>query len=194
MDKPKKSCPGEGHCLRQTRWTWIYSREGQCEHNCQPRKCPNFIFCGEVYPAYFHGCWGETCIYCDQTFGKKLIFEKKEKKEECPVCLEDKDLFIKLLNCDHFLCLVCYRQLHRDSFNFEGHDLTKDNIFPEPKVALKKSDYPPSPKDDSDQDDSDESDYENDPVQRKCPLCRTLVIPAWKQKMIDLGKIPKPDN
>lgn len=180
MNNPK-SCPGQGCCLRQADCIGGYERIIECSHNCQPMKCPNYVVCGEIYPSHFDGCWGKTCMYCDQGFGKILTF--KTEKQECFVCLEEMEIFVQMPNCTHFLCIACFRHIHHPVMNPEFG--SKYNImFKEPELI---GDYVKSPiskniyehEDDNEEDNEEDDDNEEDqidPFLGHCPMCRAETI------------------
>jgi hypothetical protein len=189
-----KNCQGEGVCLEQTGIYPIYLRSKPCQYNCKPVKCPNFIVCGQVAPLQVMWCHGSRCNYCNQKYGKDLIF--KRGKEECTICLEEKDLWIKMPNCDHYFCLLCFRRLHGYHLDsFWPFDSEGNVNFDEAKVIKDKAELPSLSKYDKD-DGCDEEDEEIifDPSYKKCPLCRRRTIPDWKQKMIDEGRITDPED
>lgn len=178
-----KGCQGEGMCLRQTNWDWIYMRE-QCKYNCTPVKCPNYIVCGEVAPLNIMWCHDSRCLYCNKGFGKNLSI--KNQKQECPVCLEEKEIYVQMSNCTHYICLVCFRRLHYICLSPLKNFKSEDNItFPEPQVVLSEEELPEEPEYNSDEDESEDEDEHKklDEFLKTCPLCREKTIPPWRKRM-----------
>lgn len=77
-----------------------------CPHNCEFKKCQNFIICNNKAPFWFLDCHNGTCgSNCDMQYGPLTFLEDIE---ECCVCFENKKM-VKLL-CDHKFCLDCIKQ------------------------------------------------------------------------------------
>jgi hypothetical protein len=86
-------------------------------------KCKNFEICECVLPE----CWFEykgkyLCIHCDCMFGSwtsnnysrtgkgELIIKDNTDNTECPICFEIIEKTIDQPNCDHTLCIECFKK------------------------------------------------------------------------------------
>ena len=113
---------------------------------------------------------------CAIGFAKPL--EITNKTEECSICLQEKDIFIKNQQCIHEFCIPCFRRLH----GYSGENLQ----WPEPKVTIYESEdcispeqEPESLNNSENNSDSDEIIYDIDDVIEKCPLCRLYHPNHW---------------
>ena len=64
-------------------------------------KCENYIICETIFNYNNQN----LCINCNHFFGKLIIYENNE----CPICLNYTKC-IKLQNCDHCLCVNCFKR------------------------------------------------------------------------------------
>ena len=88
--------------------------------------CPNEIVCktGKIN-KYLLNCTKGVCNTCFQNFKKEL--DILDKKDECPICLEQKNSFVKYPNCEHRICNICFRRC------FLGEKMDKEPKFPYPE-------------------------------------------------------------
>ena len=97
-------------------------------------------------------------------FGLVLI-QKETIQEECDVCLEAKNLFVKSPNCSHWLCRTCFSKIY-----FEPNCCGGDH-----EATL------------TDNDDIEvEEEYESDEEEEwrgSCPLCRSRPQQPWKMHL-----------
>lgn len=84
-------------------------------------KCKNYELCETVLPKWWFECKGNyLCTNCHMLFGTwesqgmqytgKGILEISDNLE-CPICL-DKKRGISQPNCDHTLCINCFKRCH----------------------------------------------------------------------------------
>lgn len=83
----------------------IYCQE-ECQHKCKLIECYNFRLCCKKYPKNLLDCYNGMCLNCDMMLGK---INFTDKKDECPICLETKDMI--QIGCGHNLCLDCWRKM-----------------------------------------------------------------------------------
>jgi hypothetical protein len=94
--------------------------------------CKNFEFCGEMQPprwAHAHqnsyledGGDPDLCLNCAMMFRKELVFKNDV---ECPVCFETKR-GITLPNCEHAICIECFRDCYYGKYNDPDFPYSKD--------------------------------------------------------------------
>lgn len=77
-------------------------------------KCPNFIVCKNRVDTTYD--YEGLCMDCYSLFGKWRNFNTSVLKIEdyevkCPLC-DIVDINIKRPNCDHTLCINCFRKLY----------------------------------------------------------------------------------
>ena len=83
--------------------------------------CKNYIVCTNITES------ADICLECEMLFGRwrgnKGSLEIKEN-EICPVCLKI-NTCISRPNCDHFVCVECFKILFFESPNLsqEGDEL-----------------------------------------------------------------------
>src|SRR5579863_9504106 len=63
-------CDGNGHCLEQINCENKYYKYGNCDYNCQPTKCPNFLLCNSSHPQWYLDIHDGLCVNCDIMFGR----------------------------------------------------------------------------------------------------------------------------
>ena len=103
--------------------------------------CPNFEVCDEYMDPRMR-----TCIHCSF---RRIVNSKKDiltfkDNIECPVCLETKK-GVTNINCDHYVCIDCFHEMHRYIEDGEGPPFPYDETIEE--------DY-----------DNNPDKYENDPI------------------------------
>ena len=101
------NCSGDGSCLQQTDDGY---EESECIHNCQPVKCVNYELCESELPQWlaYKRIQTPICINCDVSFAGPLQFINKT--EECCICMDNRDLFVKFQQCTHEVCCKCFRE------------------------------------------------------------------------------------
>jgi hypothetical protein len=99
-------CKGDGDCIVSKH---IDGYEMSCKHNCIPRECLNFSVCNSSQTNSIMIQGSLLCFSCDIAFGKPLTFLHKA---DCQICSSQKVDAIKRLNCDHALCLTCFKKAH----------------------------------------------------------------------------------
>lgn len=147
--------PCYGSCLNQTDYGG-YEKVGNCDENCEPIPCPNWLLCKSVLPEQYLLCHGGRCVNCNIIFGSNLHFI--QTKKECNICLEEKPLFVKW-ECPHDICLKCFK------INYGWGDETEEDRE-EDTLSNTSSNSESEPK----------PDYIG-----KCPLCRHKGIPYWRK-------------
>ena len=183
-------CDGHGDCLCQCD-DGNYRADHKhpmdtCTHNCQPKKCPNFLVCGSIVPEWLLLCKRGRCVHCDMMFGK--IMEFSEVPEECPVCLETATC-VNLINCDHKMCVSCFKRCcdgppkspeppfpypELEDEYFDGIGNTPANpMFYDPLVVKYNRDW-------NAWDDAWNTSYSREKSLRKCPLCRKSMV-VWRE-------------
>ena len=72
--------------------------------------CHNYYYCkNEIYYPTSE-LLNKLCFECYYHFDQKLNFQRILKKCEC--CRREQCFFIKMPSCPHFICLICFRQIH----------------------------------------------------------------------------------
>jgi hypothetical protein len=138
-------------------------------------KCPNFEACG--------GCKDPSLLTCSDCTFRCLVNKKKrilkfEDGHDCPVCLEENVRCVQNINCDHYICITCFKKCHH-------WDVPDDNQPPFPYSREIEDEYDEDPE--KFRDDPiinvwqdcmatyfDEIDEKNDSRSnlRLCPVCR----------------------
>jgi len=77
--------------------------------NCIPMKCPNYLLCKNISTEINYSYSRGRCLNCDIYPGRNLIFI--EKDEDCHICFEPKNIYIKFTGCQHSCCLDCFKCL-----------------------------------------------------------------------------------
>jgi hypothetical protein len=75
------------------------------------RDCPNYLLCESRAPKWVFDCHKGRCVNCNILFGSNLQFNHYDKLTECPICLEDKKIFVKYPSCTHDVCLSCFKRM-----------------------------------------------------------------------------------
>lgn len=120
-----------------------YNSGNSCE--CIP--CPNFEVCdGRMDPSLL--TCGE-CTFRRLAHNKKQILKFKDG-HDCPVCLEENVRCVQNINCDHYICIECFKNCH--------------------KLANENDNQPPFPTS------IDEEDYDNNPDKYD----DNPIIQAWR--------------
>ena len=106
----QNKCDGTGQCLTLGDNLNEYEYLFDCENKCQPIKCPNFKLCGSIFPVHIGYCHQNRCTNCDILWGNKDI-KFINIKEECQICYEIKEEYIKFQSCEHRVCIECFDKL-----------------------------------------------------------------------------------
>jgi hypothetical protein len=100
-------------------------------------KCKNYELCESVLPKWWFECKGNyLCSSCHMLFGTwksqgqeyktgKGILEISDNLE-CPICLENKR-GISQPNCEHTLCIDCFKRCHYDKDEEDEEDEEDEN-------------------------------------------------------------------
>lgn len=80
----------------------------ECLYKCKLIECYNFRFCGKKMPQMLLDCHNEMCPMCAIYIGKIKFLDIKE---DCPICMDNKDII--QLSCDgkHKLCIDCWKKI-----------------------------------------------------------------------------------
>ncbi len=109
----KNKCSGDGSCLIQgNEAEYIKDADIECEYDCKPAKCPNFIICGVLNPLCILQCHNGLCVNCDIMFGTwqgSHGILKIKSDVECCICLET-DIGISYPKCAHYVCVKCFKR------------------------------------------------------------------------------------
>jgi hypothetical protein len=166
-----------GSCLQQSSCMG-YLRKSTCpeKQECQPLKCPNFLFCGVVAPQWLFDCNHGLCAYCAiARHCGNGIPTMVLSEDPCPVCfLNDHPIRYTFgKKCSHAFCADC---LFHVKYN------KSRPIWPEPHVLIEDTadectcecTCECTHKDDDD-DDEDLCDqcYDSCPHWHQCKLCST---------------------
>ncbi len=92
----------------------IYCKDTSCQYNCQLVECHNYWHCKKKLPQWVLNCHNRMCDYCAVTLGKMV----PGKKEDCPICMEEKDL-ITVTCGKHSVCLSCWTTMATKERDFE---------------------------------------------------------------------------
>ena len=116
------SCIGEGTCLDivcQNKYIPAF----ECSFLCKPIKCLNYFICDAIRPLWTLN--NDLCSDCEIIFDKPL----KLVESTCSCCSETKLGIIP--NCEHFICVECFKNQYTD-VKMPIYDLTnKDAYFEE---------------------------------------------------------------
>lgn len=105
-----ETCRGEGECIVSKS---LDGFEMSCEHNCKPRSCLNSLVCNSTQENAIMVTGGNLCFTCDIAFRKTLTILEKVN---CPLCLEKQVQGVQRLDCEHYLCISCFKKAHFGSF------------------------------------------------------------------------------
>jgi len=102
-------CSVNGECLEEYFNHNTYKQKNMfCAKKCSAVMCANHIVCNSFRPKWSLDRTNGLCSPCYEKFGKLKI---KQYGEECPVCMYEK-VCVKLLNCDHYICVDCFKRFH----------------------------------------------------------------------------------
>jgi len=157
-------------------YNWEYNQEGM-----GGIKCKNYIICNSLLPEYWYNCKGH--YECDICFNLKIERLTQIENIECPICLEIKKV-ISQPNCDHNLCIDCFRRCYYGPDNDGPKFPYSEEIEKEYETYLKneilnekkwENEYPLIEKYNQELLQwgyNMERQYSNEENLRKCPLCR----------------------
>ena len=96
-------CSGDGNCLRQCQMSPDrYTNQG-CVHQCQPKKCANYQYCGEEMPS-------ESWDVCPTCRWNGLEVENfGHETEQCKICSCTKMQMLFPSCHKHWCCVKCVR-------------------------------------------------------------------------------------
>ena len=69
-------------------------------------KCPNYFICYTKAPLWVFKCNYNVCMNCAASFAGPL--ETIKTTEECPICFDTKEIFVKFQQCTHSVCNTCF--------------------------------------------------------------------------------------
>jgi hypothetical protein len=120
-------CKGNGGCLMLESNTLLSSSSNYvknpnitCRHSCEPKKCPNYLFCKRKCPEWILSCNCGLCENCSSVFGMKLTF--KDHKT-CSVCSKTNQLCVNYKHCEHFGCFPCFTY---SFYGLAGYEFDQD--------------------------------------------------------------------
>ena len=102
-------------------------------------KCKNYELCESVLPRWWFECKGNyLCTNCHMLFGT-WKFQGQEYKTgkgileisdnlECPICLEENKRGISQPNCEHTLCIDCFKRCHYGKDGKDEEDENEENV------------------------------------------------------------------
>lgn len=132
-------CKGNGGCLILAENTltiaseYIQNPDIVCTHNCQPKECPNYLFCKRKCPEWVLQCNCGLCDDCSATFGMKLQFiANPPSKQLCQICQNYDSLYVLYKHCKHYACRNCFSYSFYGSV-YEYYDVENEPNFPYPK-------------------------------------------------------------
>src|SRR5690242_15106840 len=109
-------CNGSGQCLKQqNNGQYEETPNINCPHKCKGIKCPNYVLCKVIAPVWYFDCHAGMCTNCDIIFGKWANHKGRpqiQESIECPVCLETNQTGIINPNCNHLICIKCFKKLY----------------------------------------------------------------------------------
>ena len=98
-------------------------------------KCKNYVLCEAVLPKWWFECKGNyLCTNCHMLFGTWGKTHKGggilpiSNSMECPVCLDVK-IGISQPNCDHTVCIDCFKKCHYVEYDEEGFGIHKEEYL-----------------------------------------------------------------
>lgn len=96
----------------------IYCKS-ECPYNCELIECHNYRMCGQKRPQHLLDVYNGMCIDCFIGIGRIAFLEKKD---DCPICMENKDMI--LVCCGkHSVCLDCWKKMS-ESVNWDVNCLS----------------------------------------------------------------------
>ena len=131
-------------------------------------RCPNFMLCYSSHPQWVADCNHGVCMNCAVSFAGRLEFINK--LEECSICHERKEIFIKFQQCTHYTCCQCFRKCAGWRTEEELEAEVDDEPFHHGNVRLI------SPPESEDNAEDEEENNENS----GCPFCGRSFINHWE--------------
>lgn len=78
--------------------------------------CKNYLICSNKSDQEYLDAHENYCIDCNNLFGKwrekSFTLKFTETLETCPLCFQKNQKCIKRVDCDHFLCVDCFRLVY----------------------------------------------------------------------------------
>jgi hypothetical protein len=149
-------------------------------------KCKNYAFCETGLPEWWFDCKRKyICTNCDMLYGTWGTTHKGKgelvlnKNIECPICFEN-NLGVTLPNCEHAICIDCFKRCHNYGDKFEEPefpypDIDDEYYADEDNLKWNNDDYPLL-KGFKDEYNKWEHEYEegskNENYLKYCPICR----------------------
>ena len=142
-------------------------------NSCDCVPCPNFEVCDRRMDRQLLTC--SECTFRSLVHKKKRLL-KFYDSQDCPICLDENVRCVQNINCDHYICIECFKNCHKLA--------VEDNPPPFPS-SINEEDYDNDPnKYDDNQiiqtwkdscktyyNEIDKINYERKNL-RLCPLCR----------------------
>jgi len=186
----RQECSGRGECLEQGS-----VRRSPCKFNCVLCPCPNAALCKTVVPQWVLDCHDGRCCSCNMSFGEDLVIRQDLKNYECPVCLEETSMNVKMPGCVHTLCAECFHRLYfgpqreypgraeeKDAYYAYEDALTAGASEEEiERLVMLKEPYEQWLSKEEDLAEL-EQEEEGETPSKKCPLCRHQPVPKWMTK------------
>lgn len=135
LTSKSNECKGNGGCLILQSNTlslssdYIQNPNIQCNFHCQPKECPNYLFCKRKAPEWVLQCNCGLCDNCSSTFGMKLQFFSNQT---CLICQEKNTTCIQYKHCKHYSCMNCFSYSFYGT-GYEFYDIENEPKFPYPK-------------------------------------------------------------
>ena len=85
----------------------IYCQK-ECSYNCQLVECHNFRLCGIKKPQEILDYHNGMCSNCAILLGKLKILDIKD---DCPICMENKDMLEISCGGKHKFCIDCWKTM-----------------------------------------------------------------------------------
>lgn len=182
-----RTCDGSGYCLLQT-WGddgYEYYKDPDCicEHNCEPKLCPNYVLCKVKAPQCIFYCHASMCTNCNITFGTWMGgkgIPLKSEIDECPICFDQHVQGISQPFCDHMICIKCFNRCYygdddENEPQFPYSSEIEDEYYDDRENPKWEIDYPLIKEYNEAWDHWDEAKSEkrcNEEYLKRCPICR----------------------
>jgi hypothetical protein len=127
----KEDCIGNSRCL-----TGDYGNDKymiypmyKCKYGCKPKYCVNNEFCGSHFIDYHNDkikC--DSCIEIWKGSDPKII-KNKFVDVFCQICSERSYKYVKLPNCNHFMCIDCFQNKYTNDVNGTKWNKADDKFY-----------------------------------------------------------------
>jgi hypothetical protein len=89
-------------------------KDGLCYIKSYVKECKNFIACENKVSDNNDD---ELCFECYHMFGKwrnkpRNSISVKSQRDFCPLCEENEEITVYRMDCDHHVCLNCFRKIY----------------------------------------------------------------------------------